>query len=374
MRHRLLVLTVLTCLACGDDAGISDDGSEVDAGGSVDAPPAELDAAIEDDPDASPACGRQLDPGDGRGDPVAAILDDTYFYVADEVPDPSGGPTDIIRVWRYHRERGEAERIADELYEGTITVGHRLLVDADSVYVSWDHSSEGGGGLLRIPKSGAEETMVTRDGIDSFAVDETHVFWATTRIGTEFEPTIKRRAKAGGDEEILLQTDLSFDTQLVLAGDDILFNDSGLTLRRMPKAGGAVELVGQLTPSCGAPCIDALLVADDGLLYWSSGQNSAGERRVFRSPIDPFERQPIATEPSAILFREELFVVGGGVYWRVSSVESATPGIRRVSVEGGEPITLQVPDSFAAWAPSTGGLYTVSPYNGVWVVPEDCPE
>jgi hypothetical protein len=372
MRRRSLIVTALVLAACGDDAADPGDGSEVDAAVLADAASGP-DAGVDDEPDAAPACGRQLDPGDGRGEPVAAILDDTYLYVADEVPDPSGGPTDIIRVWRYHREQGAGERIAAELYEGESTLHHRLLVDADSVYASWDHGSGDGGGLLRIPKSGDEETMITRDGIDSFVVDETHVYWATTYIGTEFEPTIKRRAKAGGDEEILLQGDVSYDAQIILVGDEVWFNDD-LRLRRIPKEGGVPEFVGQLMSNCGTPCVDALIAGDDGFLYWSNSNNIDDEMRLFRSPLDPIEPQPIATEPTTLLHREELFLVGQALYWRVSGALSTEAAIRRLSVEGGEPITLRVPEYFTVWVPSSVGLYIVRPYNGVWVVPEDCPE
>jgi hypothetical protein len=369
MHRRLVIFTALACLAaCGDDAADPGAGSEVDAG--VDDPDAQPSVDSGGD-DPAPACGREIDPGPEGGNAVAAILDDTYLYVADEIVDPTG-TTEVIRVWRYHRERGEGERLAAVAYEGGLALNHRLVVDADSIYVSWDHGEEGGG-LLRIPRSGEDTTMITRDGIDSFAVDETHVYWATTHIGVEFEPSIKRRAKAGGDEEILLETNLSFDTQIVLVGDELLFNDDTLFLRRMPKAGGEPAVVGSLTMNCGSPCIDALVAAQDGFLYWSS-QSTANVRRMFRSPIDGFERVLIATEPPAVLYRDELFVDGGGLYWRVSEVEARDAGIRRVPVEGGEAVTVLPAWSAGTWVPSSVGLYIVRPYNGVWVVPEDCPE
>lgn len=368
MRH-LMALSLAFLSACGDGDG--GEGTEVDAG----APGIDADAPVDadiDDPDAAPACGRQIDPGDDRGTPRRAVLDETYLYVADDVPPPDDGPNRILRVWRYHRERGEGERLAAVQYDALDATNHRLLIDGDSLYASWDHGDEGGG-LLRVPIAGGESTMITRDGIDSVAVDETHIYWATTYIGAKFEPTIKRRAKAGGDEEILLQTGISFGTQLAIVGDNIFFNDDGISLRRMPRSGGAVELVAQLGANCGSPCIDVMVAGDDGFLYWAN-ENTDNQLGLFRSSLAPSGPVPMATDEDILRYDGHLFLVNGDLYWSLSQSSGEEDGIRRVSVQGGPPATVHSGSSLDAWAPSPVGLYIVRRSGGVWVVPEQCEE
>jgi hypothetical protein len=355
------------CLGCGGD---DDAGDTADAAPAPDASPA--DAATDAsavDPDAAPACAAELASVDGRAAPRNLVLEGEEIYVLAEV----GGLNQAfaLQLWRFHRERGEPELLA-ELPEPDRAISSELVVSGDSLYVGWSRG-EAGGGLVRVPRDGGEPVPLSTDGVDSLTADDTHVYWAGAYLDGEFEPTIRRRAEAGGDDEILLQNNDSVEAQLLLVGDDLLLNDN-ISLLRMPRAGGDTEFVGFLSPGCsGTRCIGDMLVADD-ILYWSE-IGFLDDVDLSRSRLDVFEQEPIATDGNALDQGEDLYVVDGQLYWETQADDLAT-SIRRAPVEGGDPVGVPLTVPYRrAWVAAPDGIYLGDEGPSVRLAPlAGCPD
>ena len=361
-----LVLALL--VACGgdddgdDDAGSDGAGDDGDADASTSAGP---DAGAGGDGDAGVACARDILAGLDLGAPDRMIADDASLYVAAYTEEEH-------RLWRIRREDGEAERIA------TFAEIHRaasLASDADSLYFSGVVLPEATpvppeNGLFRVPKDGAgPPEPISTDTADGLAVDETHIYWLTRDSILGF--AIKRRAKSGGKEELLVQGDESgLGPHMALLGEHVYW-DEGIELRRVPTTGGPGELFGYLDPegppgSCST-CLNELVAGEDGRLYWFE---TTSEATLFhRTGPDVFEPELLVTDGLYSAISVPFFVFDGQLYW-----SSPDAGIRRAPAAGGD--SVRVKDRNApAFVPTSAGLYTVNWLDVVRLMPlEGCPE
>ena len=353
--------TVLLVACGGDDDGPGS--GDVDASSSGDAAPGG-DAG--GDGDSGVACGRELATGLDLGAPDHMLADETHLYLAAYTKDEH-------RLWRIDRESGETELLAalPEIYRSD-----SLALDGDFVYLSGSPLAEPTPqppaiGLFRVSRSGGEPERISTDNAESLAFDATHVYWLAHDTFQHF--VIKRRAKSGGEEEVLVEADTksSLGPRMTVLGEHVYW-DVGVDLLRAPRAGGPSEVFGNLDPE-GPPgtcdyCLDQMVAGDDGHLYWLKVASDG--THFYRTRSDVFELEPLVTDTDATAISGDLFYLfDGHLYWATQG-----PGIRRAPASGGEAAGVKERNA-PAFVPTSDGLYTVSWLDVVRLMPlEGCPE
>jgi hypothetical protein len=193
---------------------------------------------------------------DSNGSQVVAV-DATHAYWYAGV----GGTTGI---WRAPRAGGTPELFAaDE--DGQV---YAIALDDDHAY--WAHSD---GFIRRRAKSGAgatEDLATAQHRPGTLALDATHVYW--TVYG--FPGAVRRRAKAGGAVTDVAAEQWGADG-LALDATHVYWT-ADYDVRRRPKAGGAIEVLGTTT---GSP--PGNLAVDADHVYWTTGLHGAVQRRAF---------------------------------------------------------------------------------------------
>jgi hypothetical protein len=358
---RIATALLAALMACGGDPAPTDDGS-----GPVDAAPDEDDGdgAADASADAGASCGRDIRASEDLASASSVLADDTFVYVSTRMEGEQ-------RIWRVRIDDGAAELLAGV----TGTDGNRrLLADGDDLYVSGEPVDAAPGGIFRVSKTGGEPERITDDPVRQMAIDETHVYWFTSALGQTPPQAIKRRARSGGDEEILVQgeSEIGPDARIAVTGGDLYWNQ-GAILRRQPAAGGDPEVFGTIedpdAPNrrCGR-CVDAMVVGPDGRLYW---YGAGVERTLFyRTELDAYEPELFsADQPFAVYLAHAIAVQGDHIYWATSS-----GGIGRAPVAGGDAVTVQA-SGVQAFYPTAAGLYAVSFLGDLRLIPlEGCPD
>jgi len=345
---RLCAALLAFVAACGGGGGGGSGGG--DAGGGPDGGSQLLDGGC---PGES-VCGRQLFAGVERGDARAMLSDETATYLLTWTIDESS-------VWRIGDDGGELlGTVPDQI------VNVRLLMDDDSLYVSGDR------GVVRVGKAepGALE-VITGEPAGSVALDSTHVYWFVFDP-PDIEPTIKRRAKTGGEVEIVAEgEEVGLQSEIAVLGEHIYWNED-VNLRRKPLAGGASELFGALdshgAPGACVPCIGRMTAAD-GRLYWFT----EGPDGTFfhRTAADAFEPELLVTRSRLSVSPEHpLVVLDDQLYWGPIG-----GGIEHAPVSGGEPVRVPTGGLAGVFVPSSAGLH-VSSLTGIVRALElgGCPE
>jgi hypothetical protein len=356
----LLVAFAALAAACGD-ADQSAKSGDGDAAPGSDAA-SDMDASLDDGgPGAS--CGRELASFEDAF-PAAVVVDDTYLYVLDVPLDARP-----VRIWRVHRERGGAELLTTvERGRDDIFVG-----DGNALYVSTGGRDLDGSALYRIDTSEPDQLeLVAEDSVESVVVDETHVYWSTVNPGPD---AIKRRSKAGGDEETLVQDgDLEDPTNIRLAivGDQLYWSN-GVSLMRTPRAGGSSAVHGMLAAAGSGTFAERLVAGADDRLYWFSDAEEKQRFRFYRTAADVFERELLVSEPAEYI-SSQLFVADDQLYWAIPYALEAGQGsgIRRAPAAGGPLVNLD--RSSWPFVPTPAGIY-VANYERAEIIPlAGCPE
>ena len=190
---------------------------------------------------------------DGLEDPRAMAAADSGLYVADD-----------YRLLQVPLTGGDS-RVLDQA-----DVTH-IAADATHVYytarIAGPTVGDGVVEIRRVAASGGAPTVLATDWwVLDLAIDGTHVYWAGTDL--------KRVPKVGGTPEVLSQLGAS---DLSLAGDHVVFTTHD-AIRRVPRAGGAVESLAEGRPDPSEPVVAA------GSLFWREG-GLRQRSRLMRAPI-----------------------------------------------------------------------------------------
>jgi len=359
---RIGLAGLLLVVGCGGGAGDGDGGNATDdaATGAADATG---EGGRDAGPDAGVDCSRELFPAVESGGARAIAVDDARVYAVT-------GVTGEVHIWDIDPIEGGGELLA------TLPLGgaERLVFDDDSLYIAGNYS--GYEGLFRVAKDGGgEPERVSADPVTRLALDETHVYWMADGPLSGDEQAIKRRAKAGGEEELLVEgeAEIGGDAEMAVLGDHVYWNDD-IHLRRKPKAGGTAEVFDYLGPegargSCEF-CLDEMVAADDGRLYW---YDRADRTFFYRTGTAAFERELLSADSSSAVSNDRpIFVLDGQIYW---SSWSARYEIGRAPTAGGETTAISTGEYVHVFYPTPAGIYVASLAGQVRLVPLDgCPE
>ena len=355
---RVSAAGMLLLVACGDSGGGDDDGG----GGDIDAAVVDASGSGPDAGDGAADCERTLFDALEQGSSRAIAADETHVYLVTSV-------TDEASVWRIDRRDGGGELLTT-LPLDTFPNGF-LLLDDDSLYVSGPEAGEGT--LYRVAKDGAgEPELITADLVASAALDATHIYWSAASFDPEPEPAIKRQPIAGGDEEVLVlgADEIGRGAQIAILGDHLYWNDE-TNLWRKPVAGGASEVFDHLGPrgpdSTCEFCLDAMVAADDGRLYWFD----TAERTLFyRTGASAFERERISADGTGVASVDSpILIFGEQIYWNASGE------IGRAPAAGGETSIVPTGGYVGAFLPTPEGFLVAGSLGETRLIPLDgCPE
>jgi hypothetical protein len=260
-------------------------------------------------------------------------VDAGALYVGD-----SGGR--LFRVCKKNRQRAELANLPG-------SVVFCVTLDADTAYFgSVRHGQElgSGGGVWSVPLLGGQAlNLVTSiDWVTDIAVDATHIYWISQGSRSDglapWRPDgrLARVPKGGGAVEVLAQG-LAGPYSLELDATHVYFTIAGGTdppptagfgIRRVPKAGGAVEVVERERAA-------TYLALDQDFVYFTETAETGGVRRVPKlgGPID-------RTYASGLRFPLDLAVSGGRLYYLV--LNGDVGALQSVGVDGSAPVQIAV--------------------------------
>jgi hypothetical protein len=170
-------------------------------------------------------------------------VDDTYAYFADD----AGG------LFRVPKSGGSVTRLAQLNDESTFQL---IVLDGDTMYLGASDDSLLHGTIYSMPKSGGTPTALVHDVVTQYdmVVDAANLYW--TSFGTptadgdlQADGKVERATKSGANR-LVLASNLSGPTSLVVDDAKVYFAESGIAigssasgLRVVPKNGGSVASV-----------------------------------------------------------------------------------------------------------------------------------
>jgi hypothetical protein len=185
------------------------------------------------------------------------------------------------------------ENLLDTLPGGI--VNNSVAINATDVYwTEQDPNGQGEPGAIRKrPLAGGDTTTITVSP-PAFALvaDATHLYWIAN--DSYIHGRIEIRRYGNGTEEVLATSQFvgGFIGAMTINATHIYYQQ-GMQLLRMPKAGGALELIAIGLPDASQG--GAQIALDDTHVYWvgllgggvSRVPLSGGTREILASPIDP---------------------------------------------------------------------------------------
>jgi hypothetical protein len=298
---------------CGGRAGDPEDvtilppGAVPDAEGeSEDAPTAGLPG------DPSSLSDSPLVPLGREWQALATLQMDPHFLAADERFLYWVSP-DVRRRSHFLRATSLGGRDVVTLVSGPPAL--RYLVPAGGEYVYFEVGGTGGR-IARVPRTGGdEETIVSSDGAQGYAIDGDSLYW--TEMDTAIDSGRLYRTSLSERMTALLAEGLLAPQRIALHGAFVYVASErrvcpgepgapatdcvGGGIHRVPQSGGAVEVV-----HAGGGTSD--LVVNDGGLYWF---DSASEQLMY-APLGGAE-QPVA--PVSVSDMGPFAFDAGALYW-----------------------------------------------------------
>lgn len=371
-RHGLLVLTVSSLAACGDDApsraGASDarTAPRIDASVAIGSP--EAGAPLDGPPQA--AC---VDPcfaaGVFTGKPISMAVRDGVVYVAvrrssDALPDERM-PDTIIAV---------APDKHVTVLAHVAAAPSKLLVDATSVY--WLNRGEHVNNRFRNPAvmkvgrdHGSPEVLALEPPPDVGIFDapflgDDNVYFAAF---VERIASIRAVPVAGGETHTFIESDMldpSIDVHVVprsmaVRGDTIYWIDTFGGLAKMPKAGGPPQFI--LPPP--SVVSGGLSITDQAFYFIAGRADAVGIADLVTLPLGGGQVTTlVAGVATGGVGQIWTLIDGNSLYYGdVSFPEDGDS--YRVALEGGSPVRVAPSGVFALdetylyWADSTGRVY-----------------
>lgn len=192
---------------------------------------------------------------------------------------------------------------------------HGLAVDDDYVYWLTSDPKER---IFRLPHSGGttEVFLEAPEGLGSLEADDTHLYWITLQ-------GVSRVAKAGGEEEKLLEPDewepyldswplsLALSERYVFVAGGAGFVGARGAVVRFDKDGDNVTLVADGQDSA------SLTLADDDYVYWVRGYTNdatpwPGHQDIVRKPLEGGREEIIADQQNGVT---SMLRSAEGLYW-----------------------------------------------------------
>lgn len=197
--------------------------------------------------------------------PLGLVVDGDYLYFV------SGG---FVRAENAVRRVPTAGGPVETLVKIGSLIGGELAVDATHVYFT----SDGDNAIMRVSKTGGEATQLAKVAAPKYlALDATHVYFVTL-AREDSGGTVQRIAKAGGAPEVLTSGQPGLDSVVVDAQHVYFRSNKGVW--KLAKTGGAPQ---NLVPATEKQKV-LRLVADDSHLYFFLETSAAGKYAVARLP------------------------------------------------------------------------------------------
>lgn len=293
----------------------------------------------------TPSCSGAPDTFAPAQAPWTLAIDSTHLYWGDDLDDFShllmrrplnGGDLELV----YHAPG----RIED------------LAIDDASVYLASGTSE-----VVRIAKSDATATVVAweQGAVVSVEQDASQVYYSDMTMGRI------RRAPKGGDGFQTLAEGLHEPGNLALDATHVYWideahNTGAPMIRRVPKAGGAVEdLVGGQEVALinwARSTQDGLAISGDELFWVDEDQGA-----VYRAPKNGGAPEKVSEglkRPTALALRD------GFVYVAVNGLDYEGRGILRIPEQGGNATWIVSDPAYVPWEVELGDLYVywTNPY------------
>jgi hypothetical protein len=267
--------------------------------------------------------------GGGAGGEACPPAPSAAQLIAESGSPAFGVEVDLQKIWWTESAKGQikiAPRAAPlgARSSWVADLGYPFGVTSDDTHVYWANNSAGS--VQRRAKSGdAVETLATGQSEPNWvAVDATHVYW-TDRSGPKAGAS-RTTKTPGGTVQVLIAKTLAGANGLALTATH-LYLASFDDVRRVPKAGGTVEVL-----ASGAEANGASTVAVDATHVYF-GEHSA-QGRLRRINLDGTALETLGT---TVGYRHAILVDATHVYFDVS-VNDVAQVLRRHKQTGAEEI------------------------------------
>lgn len=224
--------------------------------------------------------------GAGGTEPVASAPAPALATFDDQIEAITMDTTDV-----YLSTRDSIYRIAKDGSAPPVVIGPTMtsyawamVVDDTNVYWAALESGINGGAIFSLPKRGGGTPFLVASKQlrpSDLAVDDTHVYWTNEGHNAAGEEegggAVMFAPKAGGTATVLVH-DLPLADAIALDGDGVVWKDH-FTIRRIPKAGGAITTIDSRIQRWG---VNSLVVAKGRVFYpasdgflWSAPTNAS---------------------------------------------------------------------------------------------------
>lgn len=282
---------------------------------------------------------------EGVDHPLGLAVDGDHLYFV------SGG---FVRAENAVRRVPTAGGPVETLVKIGTLIGGELAVDATHVYFT----SDGDNAILRVSKSGGEATQLAKVAAPKYlALDATHVYFVTLSR-EDSGGTVQRIAKTGGAPEVLTSGQPGLDS-VVLDAQHVYFR-SNKGLWKLAKSGGAPQ---NLLPITGKQNLKRL-VADDSHLYFFLETSTSGKFAVARLPKNggtPETLSPIVDSAGRLALSDShvYFFRAAGLYDNVLAKVPKAGG-EAETVDGAGPNNGYLTVAFGnAYFPDVATIYRV---------------